>query len=86
LTHEKDKCQRANSSFAQVGVECLNEALCFVSSSVLAKVAVQCSANTFTHSLNIFNGIRDSLCLIMVNQTLVLCNYIWLKPPLALST
>ena len=38
----------------------------------LAKAAVQCSTDTFTHLLIVLNGIRDSLRLIVVNQSLVL--------------
>jgi hypothetical protein len=40
--------------------------------SGLEKVAVSFSADTFTHLLIVLNGIRDSLRLIVVNQSLVL--------------
>jgi len=36
LEHTKDKARRHNRRLAKKRVQCLNEALCFVSSSVLA--------------------------------------------------
>jgi hypothetical protein len=47
----------------------------------LAKAAVQCSTDTFTHLLIVLNGIRDSLRLIVVNQSLVLRINICAKNP-----
>ncbi len=35
-THETKKSQTDNSTYKKLAVQCLNEALCFVSSSVLA--------------------------------------------------
>ena len=67
----KRACKQTHEGQCKLDTKDLRPKRATTHNTGVAKVAVPCSADTFTHLLIVLNGIRNSLRLIVVNQTLV---------------